>query len=191
MSRAAQRGKGDLRMEKKRVKAPLKDSDILALKVGEVVLLSGDILTARDQAHLRLCKMIEAGEGLPVDLKGQVIYYCGPTPPMPGRVIGACGPTTSGRMDGFTPALLANGVKGMIGKGRRSAEVRESIKRAKAVYFAAPAGAGAYLSGKVTSCEVLAFEDLGPEAIYKLTVRDFPLIVAIDPAGRDIYGKGT
>ncbi|MEA3490154.1 MAG: FumA C-terminus/TtdB family hydratase beta subunit, partial [Candidatus Omnitrophota bacterium] len=149
--------------EPKKIETPLKDEDIASLKAGDEVLLSGVIYTARDQAHLRLCEMIKNGDGLPIDLKGQVIYYCGPTPPG-SRVIGACGPTTSGRMDPFTTVLLEAGLKGMIGKGRRSDRVTEAIKRHKGVYFLAPAGAGAYLSRKVKACDLIAFEDLGPEA---------------------------
>ncbi|MCK4852080.1 MAG: fumarate hydratase C-terminal domain-containing protein [Candidatus Omnitrophica bacterium] len=172
---------------KKKIRAPLTESDILGLKAGEEISMSGVVLTARDQAHSRLYGMIKADKALPVDLKGQVIYYCGPTPPRAAKVIGSCGPTTSGRMDRFTPLLLESGIKGMIGKGRRSKEVVESVRRCRAVYFVAPAGAGAYLNSKVLGCEVSAFEGLGPEAMYKLRIKDFPLIVAIDPEGRYIY----
>ena len=152
------------------------------------MLLTGTIYTARDQAHLRFTEMISRKESLPVDLDGQVIYYCGPTP-KGERVIGACGPTTSSRMDRFTPELLDAGLKGMIGKGRRSKEVKDSVKRNKAVYFLAPAGAGAYLSGKVKSCEVVGFDDLGSEAIHRLEVEDFPLVVGIDSNGDDIHAN--
>ena len=172
----------------KRIKTPLNDKTIASLSAGDEVLLSGVIYTARDQAHLRISEMVENGESLPVNLKGQVIYYCGPTPPG-GRVIGSCGPTTSRRMDPFTPELLGMGIKGMIGKGARSANVREAVKNWQAVYFLAPGGAGAYLQKRVKSSEIVAFEDLGPEAIYKLTVEDFPLIVGIDCKGRDIYDR--
>ena len=172
----------------KSIDTPLTEKVVADLKAGDEVLLSGTILTARDQAHLRLCELIEKNEDLPLDIKRQVIYYCGPTPSA-DRVIGSCGPTTSSRMDLFTPTLLKKGVRGMIGKGRRSSEVRTAIKRERAVYFAAPAGAGAYLSGKVLSCSVVAFPDLGPEAIHKLTVKDFPLIVVIDAKGEDIYDR--
>ncbi len=172
----------------KRIQAPLIEKDITSLKAGDEVLLSGTILTARDQVHLRLCGLMEEGKDLPVDIRGQIIYYCGPTPPGE-RVIGSCGPTTSGRMDAFTPRFLEAGVKGMIGKGKRSPEVVDAIKHACAVYFVAPAGAGAYLSERVTASEVVAFEDLGPEAIYKLEVKDFPLVVAIDCEGRNIYAN--
>ena len=157
-----------------RINTPLSEETIASLKAGDAVALSGDIYTARDPAHL------------PVDINGGVIYYCGPTPAR-CRAIGACGPTTSGRMDVFTPQILSSGVKGLIGKGRRSQAVREAIKKNKAVYLLAPGGAGAYLSTRVTASEVVAFKDLGPEAIYKLTVEDFPLVVGIDSKGNDIY----
>ncbi|MFC1480085.1 FumA C-terminus/TtdB family hydratase beta subunit [Candidatus Omnitrophota bacterium] len=170
----------------KRIQAPLDEKTIKSLKAGEEVLLSGIIYTARDQAHLRLCEMIKNREKMPVDLDGQIIYYCGPAP-SGNRVMGSCGPTTSGRMDSFTPTLLEAGMKGMIGKGKRSGDVARAIKRHHAVYFLAPGGAGAYLSEKVRRCETVAFEDLGPEAIYKLTVEDFPMVVGIDYKGHDIY----
>lgn len=172
----------------RRITAPLKDKEIKGLKAGDEVLLSGVIYTARDQVHLKISRMLERGKKVPVDLRGQVIYYCGPTPPGK-RVIGSCGPTTSGRMDAFSRALLDAGLKGMIGKGARKPEVRASIKKKGAVYFVAPAGAGAYLSGKVKSSEPVAFMELGPEAVYRLEVKDFPLIVAIDVLGRDIYRR--
>jgi fumarate hydratase subunit beta len=173
----------------KKITSPLTAETIAELKAGDEVLLSGVIYTARDQAHLRLSRMIQKGETLPVDFTDQVIYYCGPTPSI-DRVIGACGPTTSRRMDPFTPLVLEEtALKGIIGKGARSAKVAEVIKKTKSVYFVAPAGAGAYLSEKVTSSEVVAFDDLGPEAIYKLEVKDFPLIVAIDSRGNDLYEK--
>lgn len=172
----------------KRITTPLTTEVILTLKAGDEVLLSGVIYTARDQAHLRMMKMIEDGKNIPVDIKGQVIYYCGPTPPGK-RVIGSCGPTTSGRMDPFTPALIEAGLKGMIGKGLRSGAVINAIKKNKAVYFLAPGGAGAYLSERVKKCECIAFEDLGAEAIHMLEVEDFPLVVGVDASGRDIYEK--
>jgi len=172
----------------KRIQAPFNDKDIAGLKAGDEVLLSGEIYAARDQAHFRVSEMIRLGAELPFDLKGQVIYYCGPAP-SDGRIIGSCGPTTSGRMDPFTPELLAAGVKGMIGKGRRDASVVKAIKRYGAVYFLAPAGAGAYLMSRVKKCEVVAFKDLGPEAVYRMTVEDFPLVTCIDSKGRDLYEK--
>ncbi|MBF0216431.1 MAG: fumarate hydratase C-terminal domain-containing protein [Candidatus Omnitrophica bacterium] len=172
----------------KRISSPFSEKEIISLKAGEMVLLSGIILTARDQAHKRIFELIAKGEALPLDLQGQTIYYCGPTPPG-NRVIGSCGPTTSGRMDPFTPEILAMGVKALIGKGRRSEDVLQAIKKEKASYFVAPAGAGAYLQKKVISSKVLCFRDLGPEAIYELEVKDFPLVVGIDAKGKDIYSR--
>jgi len=151
-------------------------------------LLSGTIYTARDQAHKRLAGVLGSGRRLPIELKGAVIYYCGPTRAQKGRIIGSCGPTTSSRMDPFTPLLLANGLKAMIGKGARSKEVKEAVKKHKAVYFVTYAGCGALLSGYVKKSEVVAYADLGPEAILKLEVKDFPVIVAIDANGGSIYG---
>ena len=173
----------------KHITTPLDATTIAGLKTGEEVLLTGVIYTARDQAHLRLASMLRSRKALPVSLKGEIIYYCGPTPAPRGKAIGSCGPTTSGRMDAFTPVLLKAGLKGMIGKGRRNDEVKKGIKRCKAVYFLAPAGAGAYLSKKVRASKVVAFKDLGPEAIYRLEVRDFPLVVGIDARGKDVYEK--
>ncbi len=170
----------------KKIQTPLTEDVIKSLEAGDEIFLSGIIYTARDQAHLRLSKMIKEGKRLPISLKGEVIYYCGPTP-SGSRIIGSCGPTTSSRMDPFTHDILDAGVKGMIGKGRRSRSVTSAIKEKEAVYFLAPAGAGAYLSGRVKSAKPVAFEDLGPEAIYKLEVEDFPLIVGIDSSGEDIY----
>ena len=159
------------------------------LKAGQILSLSGTIYTARDQAHKRLVEAIKKGGQPPVDLKGQLIYYCGPTQTPKGRAIGSCGPTTSSRMDEFTPELLKFGVKGMIGKGNRSKEVVAAIKKYKAVYFVTFAGCGALLSKFVNSKESAAYQDLGPEAIYKLEVRNFPFIVAIDSKGRSIFKK--
>jgi fumarate hydratase subunit beta len=173
----------------KKLITPLTKEAIASLKAGEEVLLSGTIYTARDQAHLRLSRMIEEGKELPLDLEGQVIYYCGPTPAPEGKPIGSCGPTTSSRMDKFTPAILEKGLKGMIGKGTRGESVVKAIKDNGAVYFLAPAGAGAYLAARVSKCEPVAFEDLGPEAIYRLEVSDFPLVVGVDARGNDIYNK--
>jgi len=155
------------------------ENEISTLKEGDKVLLSGTIFTARDQAHLRLCHMIEKGEKLPVEMKNSIIYYCGPTPTMPGKNIGSCGPTTSSRTDKFSPILIEAGVKGMIGKGARSEEVIKSIRKNGAIYFIAPSGCGAYLSERVSSCKIVAFKDLGPEAIYEIEVKDFPCIVAV------------
>lgn len=150
-------------------------------------MLSGVIFTARDQAHKRLVEAIKNGKKLLLDLRGQIIYYCGPTKTPQGKIIGSCGPTTSARMDDFTPLLLKAGLKGMIGKGNRSREVIKAIKKYKAVYFLTYAGCGALLNGYVKKATVIAYKDLGPEAIYRLEVKDFPLIVGIDAKGRCIY----
>lgn len=167
---------------------PLDRKTIRSLRAGDEVLLSGPVLTGRDQAHRRLAEAIRTGARLPVSLKGQMIYYCGPTSTPPGRVIGSCGPTTSRRMDAFTPTLLKEGLLGMIGKGDRSPEVVAAIRRYGAVYFLAYAGCGALVSRFVTSKKVIAYPELGPEAIHALTVREMPLIVGIDVQGRNIYG---
>lgn len=172
----------------KKISVPLKEKEILGLRAGDEVLLSGDIYTARDQAHKRLMEAIKKGKNLPFDLKGQVIYYCGPAKTPKGKVIGSCGPTTSLRMDAFTPFLLRKGLKGMIGKGGRSKEVRLAIKKNQAIYFLAPAGCGALISKYVKSVKLIAYNDLGPERITKLKVKDFPLIIGIDAKGRSIYG---
>jgi len=160
---------------------------IRTLKAGDEIKLSGVIYTARDQAHKRLVEAAKSGKRLPLDLKGAVIYYCGPTKTPKGKIIGSCGPTTSSRMDEFTPFLLGRGIKGMIGKGARSKEVRAAIKKHKAVYFLAYAGCGALISKYVKRVTQVAYRDLGPEAILKLEVKDFPLIVAIDAQGNNIY----
>jgi fumarate hydratase subunit beta len=173
----------------KKIKAPLTKRDIESLRVGEEVLLSGTIYTARDQAHQRLTEAIKQGKKLPLDLKGAIIYYCGPTKTPKGKIIGSAGPTTSSRMDAFTPALLKAGLKGMIGKGGRSQEIKAAIKKYKAVYFLTFAGCGALLSRYVKEAKPVAYQDLGPEAIYKLRVDKFPLTVAIDSKGRNIYRK--
>ncbi len=169
------------------LRTPIRDSDIEQLRAGDSVLLSGIVYTARDAAHARMVKMIERGEPLPFDINGQVIYYAGPTPARPGQVIGSLGPTTSGRMDAYAPTLLAAGLKGMIGKGSRDQSVIDAIVRHKAVYLAATGGAGALLSKRVTSCEVIAFGDLGCEAIHKLEIREMPLVVINDCHGGDYY----
>ena len=151
-------------------------------------MLSGFIYTARDQAHKRFIEAVKRGVRLPFELKGEVIYYCGPTNTPKGKTIGSCGPTTSSRMDKFTPALLKKGLTAMIGKGSRSKEIVKAVKKYGAVYFLAPAGCGALLAGKVRSAKIIAYKDLGPEAVRKLEVKDFPLIVAIDCKGRSVYG---
>jgi fumarate hydratase subunit beta len=171
----------------KKIYLPLKQADINKLKLGEKVLLNGIIYTARDQAHKRLVEAIKKGGELPLDLKGQIIYYCGPTKTFPGKVIGSCGPTTSSRMDEFTPLLLKAGLKAMIGKGGRGEEVNSAIKKYRAIYFLTYAGCGALLSKRINKATAIAYKELGPEAIYKLEVEDFPLIVGIDAKGRSIY----
>lgn len=160
-----------------------------SLKVGQELLFSGTLYVARDQAHKRLAQALKNKSCLPFEMKGAMIYYCGPTKTPKGKIIGACGPTTSSRMDAFTPALLQRGLKGMIGKGSRSPEVRRAIKQHKGIYFITYAGCGALLSKYVKSVETIAYRDLGPEAILKLEVKDFPLIVAVDVNGRSIYGQ--
>ena len=175
-------------MIEKKITTPLDEKTAKSLKVGDRVLLSGTIYTARDAAHKRL--MIDIKKP-PIPLKDQIIYYCGPTPAMPGRSIGSAGPTTAGRMDSFTGPLLKAGLKGMIGKGGRSREVRELMKKYKAVYFIATGGAGALLAKHIKSTRVAAYPDLGPEAIYELKVIDFPIVVANDIKGKDIFEEGV
>jgi len=177
-------------MNEKRVSLPLTDEIIKDLHTGDRVLLSGTIYTGRDDAHMHLVKMIEQGEKLPVDLNGLCIYYVGPCPAKPGKVIGSAGPTTSGRMDSMTPLLLDKGMKGMIGKGLRSKEVVESMKKNCCVYFASIGGAGALLANQIKEAQVVAFPELGPEAIYKLEVEDFPVTVVIDCEGNNLYEIG-
>ncbi|MBN2453669.1 MAG: Fe-S-containing hydro-lyase [Candidatus Omnitrophica bacterium] len=173
----------------KKIHTPLADDVIRSLRAGDEILLSGVILTARDAAHRRLFDMLKRGGRIPLDLRETAIYYAGPTPARPGRPIGACGPTTSSRMDAFTPALLESGLAVMIGKGDRSPEVRRAIKKHAVVYFVATGGLGALLSTKVKSSKVILFKELGPEAVHRLEVKDFPLTVAIDSKGNDIYDK--
>jgi len=165
----------------------LSDEDVVALRAGQPVLISGVVYTARDAAHKRMAEALARGGDLPFDIKGQIIYYVGPTPAPPGRVIGAAGPTTAGRMDAYTPALLALGLKGTIGKGPRSPEVREALKKHKAVYFGGIGGAGALLAQHIRKAELIAYEDLGTEAIRVLTVEDFPVMVINDCQGGDAY----
>lgn len=169
------------------IQLPLKDEDLRDLRAGDRVLLRGVLYTARDAAHKRMQEDWRAGKELPVPLKGATIYYAGPCPAKPGETIGSIGPTTSGRMDSYAPALLDYGLKGMIGKGDRSSEVVEAIQRNLGIYFAAVGGAGALLKKAVRSTRVVAYEDLGTEAIRQLEVWDFPAIVAIDSKGNNIY----
>ncbi len=171
----------------RRISTPLSDETALSLKSGESVLISGTIFTGRDAAHRRISECISAGKPLPFDVRGQVIYYVGPSPAPPGKVIGSAGPTTSGRMDPFTPALLDLGLKGMIGKGTRSGTVVESMVKNGAVYFGAVGGAAALIAGSIVQADVVAWPELGPEAVFRLQVRDLPVIVVIDAFGNDLY----
>jgi fumarate hydratase subunit beta len=174
-----------------KLKPPLTDSDVSSLQIGDKVLIDGPIYTARDAAHKRLFELIDAKKDLPFALKGQVIYYVGPTPPRPGRPIGAAGPTTSYRMDTYAPRLIELGIKATIGKGPRAPAVLDAMKKFKAVYLVAIGGTGALLGKQVVKSEMIAFEDLGTEAIRLLTVRDFPAIVANDVSGRDIFTEAV
>ncbi|MHA2609919.1 MAG: Fe-S-containing hydro-lyase [bacterium JZ-2024 1] len=176
--------------EEKVLSAPLTEEAILQLHAGDSVRLSGVIYTARDAAHKRLVQTIEEGKEPPFPLEGQVIYYVGPTPAPPGKPIGSAGPTTSYRMDVYVPLLLQKGLKGMIGKGARSDLVKEALKQYKAVYFGAVGGAGALLARYILSASVVAYEDLGAEAIHRLEVQDFPLVVINDIYGNDLYLQG-
>jgi len=169
-----------------KIQLPLKDADLERLRAGDHVLLSGVIYTARDAAHRRMVAALEKGEPLPFDVRGQVIYYVGPTPARPGRVIGSAGPTTSMRLDPYTPALLKAGLKGIIGKGARGPAVREALKKHKAVYFLAVGGTGALLSQRIKKVDIIAYEDLGTEAVRRMEVEDFPAIVVNDTCGNDL-----
>ena len=173
----------------KKIQLPITDEDIKSLKAGDSVLLTGTIITGRDAAHKRLFELIEKGEELPVDVRGELIYYVGPAPAKPGYAVGPAGPTSSYRMDKFTPALLDLGMKGMIGKGARSQEVIDAIVRNKAVYFAAIGGAAALIAKSIRKEEILCYEDLGTEAVRRYTVEDFPCIVAIDCEGNNVYER--
>lgn len=171
----------------RRIHTPLTKEIARTLCAGDYVYLTGTIYSARDAAHKRLTESLAAGEALPLPLENEIIYYLGPTPPRPGQVIGSAGPTTASRMDKYAPALLDLGQTGMIGKGRRSEEVIASMKKNSAVYFAAVGGAGALLSKCIKKAEVIAYEDLGAEAVYKLVVENFPIIVVIDCNGNNLY----
>lgn len=173
-----------------RMQAPLSRADAARLRAGDTVLLSGVVYTARDAAHKRLCALLERGEEPPFPLENAVIYYAGPTPARPGEAVGSAGPTTSGRMDAYAPALLARGQTGMIGKGARSAAVREAMRQSGAVYFAAIGGAGAAMAACVERAELVCWPELGSEAVRRLTVRDMPLTVAIDCLGDSLYESG-
>jgi len=174
-----------------RISAPLTDAAVEKLRAGDKVLITGVMYTARDAAHKRLIDLLNAGKELPVDLKGQIIYYVGPTPERPGQVIGSAGPTTSGRMDAYTPRLIELGLKGMVGKGARGKEVLDAIKKHKAVYMAAVGGAAALIRRSIKKAEIIAYEDLGPEAIRRLEVVDFPAIVVNDVYGGDLFLQGV
>lgn len=172
-----------------RLNTPLTAADVQPLRAGDRVLISGVIYTARDTAHKRMAELLRRGEKLPFDPAGKVIYYAGPSPTRPSRVIGSCGPTTSGRMDAYTPAMLAAGIRATIGKGRRSSEVVAAMKKHGAVYLGVVGGVAALLAKCITKAEVVAFEDLGPEAIRRLEVIDFPAFVVNDTTGGDLYAK--
>jgi len=174
-----------------RLSTPLSDAEVERLQIGDKVLISGVIYTGRDAAHKRLTDLIQAGKPLPIDVRGQIIYYVGPSPAKPGRPVGAAGPTTSYRMDVYAPALIRLGLKGMIGKGGRSQDVKDAMTEFKAVYFAAIGGAGALMAQAVKKAEIIAYEELGPEAIRKLEVEEFPVIVVNDVRGNDLYEEGV
>lgn len=169
------------------ITAPLQQDTVRSLRAGDYVYITGTIYTARDAAHKRMSETLDEGGKLPFDLEGNVIYYMGPSPAREGRPIGSAGPTTASRMDKYTPRLLDMGLKGMIGKGKRSEDVRQAVIRNGAVYFAAVGGAGALLSRSIESSEVIAYDDLGTEAIRRLQVKDFPVIVVIDSVGNNLY----
>jgi len=169
---------------------PLSDDVLATLHAGDELFLTGVMYVGRDAAHKRMIETLETGEALPVDLKGQVIYFMGPTPARPGKAIGSAGPTSSYRMDAYSPRLMAEGLKGMIGKGMRSQEVKEAMKKHKTVYLGAIGGAGALLSRCIGKVEVVAYEDLGPEALRRIEVRDFPATVVNDIYGGDLYQEG-
>jgi fumarate hydratase subunit beta len=174
----------------KTIQTPLSDDVIKTLKIGDKVKINGIIYSARDAAHKRLVELIQGGDDLPFDLPGQIIYYVGPAPAKPGFAVGSAGPTTSYRMDPYAPTLIANGLKGMIGKGMRSEDVKQAMKEYGAVYFAAIGGAGALISKSIVKAEIIAYPELGAEAVRRMEVKDFPAIVAIDAQGNDLYEKG-
>ena len=177
-------------MAEHRITTPVSDEVIAKMRAGDKVFITGYVLTGRDAAHKKLIDLIKEGKALPVDIKGQLIYYVGPTPARPGKPIGSAGPTTSYRMDSYAPTLHALGLKGTIGKGARSKEVKEALKKHKAVYLASVGGAGALISKSIVGSEVMAYPELGPEAIIRLKVQDFPAIVINDMYGGDLYEEG-
>lgn len=174
----------------KKITLPLSEETLKDLRAGDDVLLTGTIYVGRDAAHKRMIETLDRGGNLPFDIKGQIIYFMGPTPARPGRPIGSAGPTTSGRMDSYSPRLIAEGLKGMIGKGMRSPAVKEAMKQHKAVYFGAIGGAGALASKSINKAEVIAYEELGAEALRRLEVTDFPVTVVNDSYGGDLYEEG-
>ncbi|SHH33988.1 Fe-S-containing hydro-lyase [Desulfosporosinus lacus] len=173
-----------------RIETPLTQEKLKSLKVGDNVLISGVIYTGRDAAHKKMVEALEGGEDLPFVMKDQIIYFVGPTPAKEGQVIGSAGPTTSGRMDAYSPKLIARGLTGMIGKGLRSPDVIEAMKKHGAVYFGAIGGAGALIAKRIVSAEVIAYPELGPEAVRRLVVKDFPVMVIIDYEGNNLYEIG-
>lgn len=177
-------------MDYKKIVTPLTNEKARGLKAGEKILLTGTIYTGRDAAHKKMVEALQAGDQLPFDLRDQTIYYVGPTPAPPGKAIGSAGPTTSGRMDAYSPSLIKEGLKGMIGKGMRSVEVIQAMKEHGAVYFGAIGGAGALLADRIVKAEVIAYPELGTEAVHKLEVEDFPVIVLVDSYGVDLYQTG-
>ena len=177
-------------MAEYKMTAPLTDEDIEKLRIGDIVYLSGTIYTARDAAHKKLVDLLAEGKELPFDLKGSVIYFVGPTPHKPGEPIGSAGPTTSYRMDSYSPILIKHGQKAMIGKGKRNQDVKDACIKYKAVYFGATGGAGALIAKRIKKAEVIAYPELGPEAIRKLEVEDFPVTVVNDSYGGDLYEEG-
>lgn len=174
----------------KKITLPLTDEVARSLKAGDQVLLSGSVLTGRDAAHKRLLALLEEGQELPVSLKGETIYYVGPAPARPGQAVGSAGPTSSYRMDRFTPRLLALGLKGMIGKGRRGQAVKDAMKEHGAVYFGAVGGSAVIISQAIKRFELIAWPELGPEAMYRFEIENFPAVVAVDSQGRDLYEEG-
>jgi fumarate hydratase subunit beta len=174
----------------KRIALPLTDDTLQSLRAGDDVLLSGIMYVGRDSAHKRIVEALDQGKPLPFDIRGQTIYYMGPSPAKPGQVIGSAGPTTSGRMDSYSPRLMAEGLRGMVGKGMRTAAVKEAMKKYRAVYFAAIGGAGALISKAIKKSDVIAYEELGAEALLRIEVADFPAIVINDIYGGDLYEEG-
>ncbi len=173
-----------------RIQLPLDDQTVRSLKAGDSVLISGSLYTGRDAAHKRLIELLNKGEELPIDIKGQAIYYVGPAPAMPDQAVGSAGPTTSYRMDPYTPQLIELGLKGMIGKGKRNQAVIDAMKKHGAVYFGAVGGAAALISKSITKAEIVAYPDLGAEAIHRFEISDFPAIVIIDVQGNNMYEMG-